>query len=82
MRPLALRRVRGHATVDRWIALSRSGALVELSHALMVDHYDPAYAKSRKLDERSVLATVASDTLDDDGQERLSDRIATLVSAQ
>ena len=76
-----LRRLRGHATVDRWIALSAEGALVELSHALMVDHYDPSYAKSRRIDEREVLSEVSVDTLDDAGQERAADGIAAAVSA-
>lgn len=76
-----LRRLRGHATVDRWISLSQDGALVDLSHALMVDHYDPSYAKSRRIDERDVLAEVAVETLDDDGQERAADGIAAAVNA-
>ena len=76
-----LRRLRGHATVDRWIALSAEGALVDLSHALMVDHYDPSYAKSRRIDEREVLTEVSVDTLDDAGQERAADGIAAAVSA-
>ncbi|MEO0903450.1 MAG: tRNA 2-selenouridine(34) synthase MnmH [Pseudomonadota bacterium] len=76
-----LRRLRGHATVDRWISLSKAGDLVALSHALMVDHYDPSYTKSRRIDERQILAEVAVDTLDDAGQERAADGIAAAVSA-
>lgn len=75
-----LRRLRGHAIVDRWIALSRSGALVDLSHALMVEHYDPAYAKSRQAHDRTVLATISADALDEDGQERIADRIAAVTT--
>ena len=67
--------------MDRWIALSQEGALVDLSHALMVDHYDPSYAKSRRIDEREVLTEVSVDTLDDAGQERAADGIAAAVSA-
>ena len=74
-----LRRLRGHAIVDAWIDLSRSGDLVGLSHALMVDHYDPAYTKSRRIDEREVLGTLTADSLDDAGQERLADRIAAQI---
>ncbi|MEJ8561794.1 tRNA 2-selenouridine(34) synthase MnmH [Yoonia sp. GPGPB17] len=77
----ALRRLRGHATVDRWVALSQNGALVDLSHALMVDHYDPSYTKSRRIDEREVVAEVSVDTLDDAGQERAADGIAAAVNA-
>ncbi|MCK0096078.1 tRNA 2-selenouridine(34) synthase MnmH [Yoonia sp. F2084L] len=75
-----LRRLRGHATVDHWISLSNGGALVDLSHALMVDHYDPSYAKSRRIDERDVLAEVAVETLDDDGQEHAADGITAAVT--
>jgi tRNA 2-selenouridine synthase len=74
-----LRRLRGHAVVDRWISLSKEGALVDLSHALMVEHYDPAYAKSRRIDEREVIATLGTDALDADGQERLADAIADAI---
>lgn len=76
-----LRRLRGHATVDRWIALSQEGALVDLSHALMVDHYDPSYAKSRRIDEREVLAEVSVETLGETRQERAADAIASAVNA-
>ena len=76
-----LRRLRGHATVDRWVGLSQEGALVDLSHALMVDHYDPSYAKSRRIDEREVLAEISADALDDAGQERAADGIAAAVNA-
>jgi tRNA 2-selenouridine synthase len=74
-----LRRMRGHATVDSWIALSKAGALVDLSQALMVDHYDPAYAKSRKIDQRDILAEVHAETLDNSGQEHAADRIASAL---
>lgn len=76
-----LRRLRGHATVDRWISLSKDGALVDLSHALMVDHYDPSYAKSRRIDEREVLAEISVETLDTGGQESAADAVATTVNA-
>lgn len=76
-----LRRLRGHAVVDHWIELSRQGALVALSQALMTDHYDPSYAKSRRIDERDILADVAVDMLDNDGQERAADAIAAALTA-
>ncbi|SFS20993.1 tRNA 2-selenouridine(34) synthase MnmH [Yoonia litorea] len=74
-----LRRLRGHATVERWISLSRENALVALSHALMVEHYDPAYAKSRRIDELEVIASFEADRLDETGQERLADQIADCI---
>lgn len=74
-----LRRVRGHAVVDRWISLSREGALVDLSMALMMEHYDPSYDKSRQIEGRDVLAVVEADTLDDAGQERAADAIVAAL---
>ncbi len=74
-----LRRVRGHAVVDRWVALSQAGALEDLSLALMVDHYDPAYAKSRRIDERAVLAVVEATGLDETGQERAADAVVAAL---
>lgn len=74
-----LRRVRGHDVVDRWISLSRAGALVDLSHALMQDHYDPAYAKSRQIETRDVLTVVTAATLDDAGQERAADQVVSAL---
>ena len=76
----ALRWVRGHAVVDRWIALSRAGELTALSQALMEEHYDPAYAKSRRIDERAVLAVVEAAALDDVGQERAADAIVAALN--
>lgn len=76
----ALRRVRGHASVDRWIALSRAGDLVALSRALVEEHYDPAYAKSRRIDERRVLGIVKPTKLDEAGQERAADDVAAIIA--
>jgi tRNA 2-selenouridine synthase len=76
-----LRRMRGHAVVDRWIDLSRQGELVDLSMALMVDHYDRAYTKSRKIDERDVLADVQTATLDDAGQDKIADDIVAALKS-
>jgi len=76
-----LRRIRGHATVDNWIALSKAGDLVALSHALMIDHYDRSYAKSRKIDEREVLRDIHASSLDDVGQERAADDITAAINA-
>ncbi len=74
-----LRRLRGHAIVDHWIALSREGALEELSMALMVDHYDPAYTKSRRIDERAVLAVVDAEALDQDGLTQAADAVVAAI---
>jgi tRNA 2-selenouridine synthase len=43
-----LRRFRGHALVDHWIALIDSNARVDLCQSLAASHYDPAYAKASR----------------------------------
>ncbi len=76
-----LRRVRGHGIVDHWISLSKQGDLVALSQALVQDHYDLAYNKSRQRAGRDVIAQVAVETLDETGQNRAADAIARALSA-
>lgn len=76
-----LRRIRGHTVVDGWDHLLRAGDFPALAAALMTQHYDPAYAKSRRIDERQVIATVHAPTLDDAGQEYAADAVSTAISA-
>ena len=70
-----LRNIRGHDVVDGWIELLNAGNFHALAAALMEQHYDAAYVKSRGSDDHEVLAEIASDTLDDDGQNALTDAI-------
>lgn len=74
-----LRRMRGHVIVDQWQALQDAGDFAGLAAALMRDHYDPAYAKSRDHRVFTSLGTVTADTLDEAGQEAAADQIATLL---
>ena len=74
-----LRPLRGHAMVDKWVGLSKAGELRALARALAVDHYDPAYAKSRRIDQRQVLVTVAASSLGETGQEKAADAILRAV---
>lgn len=76
-----LRAHRGHAIVDHWLALLQSGDLIGLATALMSQHYDPAYAKSRALHENPSLAQFQAKTLDAAGQEALADQIFTRLNA-
>ena len=43
-----LRAHRSNAVVDHWLALIDAGDKLGLTEALMQDHYDPSYLKSRK----------------------------------
>lgn len=76
-----LRHIRGHAQVAQWETLLAANDYTALAASLMADHYDPAYAKSRRIAERDVLGTVHAPTLDAAGQEHAADAIMRLVTA-
>ncbi|WP_373354936.1 tRNA 2-selenouridine(34) synthase MnmH [Pseudoroseicyclus sp. CXY001] len=76
---LPLARIRGHEVIERWLELSAAGADVALAEALMVEHYDPAYAKSRAARDFVTLGEVAAGTLDGPGLEAAADEIERLL---
>lgn len=76
-----LRRVRGHEVVDHWQALQDAGDYAGLAQALIVDHYDAAYDKSRKVDTRKVVQQINVDDLGTDGLNQAADAIAKAISA-
>jgi tRNA 2-selenouridine synthase len=79
-RLMPLRYLRGHDVVDHWLDLLRAGDLTGFASALMDQHYDPAYAKSRRIADHDVLADLHSDTLDAAGQNVLVSEILSLIS--
>ena len=76
-----LRRLRGHAMVDAWEARLSENNLTGFATALMQDHYDPAYAKSRSGQTFETLAELHTTSLDNAGLDELADRIAATVRA-
>ncbi len=74
-----LRRLRGHEVVDGWLALLAQGDLTGLAAALMAQHYDPSYARSRTVRPHVVLATLRSETLDAVGLDTLTDGIEAVL---
>lgn len=74
-----LRYIRGHGVVDGWLALLNAGKFHDLAAALMEQHYDAAYAKSRATDSHETLAEIRSETLDDTGQDALVDAIIAVL---
>ncbi len=74
-----IRRHRGNAIVDGWEAHLATGDHLALATALMVDHYDPAYAKSRATHDSETLAQVHVNTLDLSGQTEAAAAIAALL---
>lgn len=76
-----LRPLRGHVVVERWRALIDRGDMTGLARALMEDHYDPSYARSRKEDSREVLDRLALAALDGPVLDQAAAQIAGLVNA-
>lgn len=74
-----LRNIRGHAVVDGWIKLMNAGDFRALAAALMEQHYDAAYAKSRAVDEHEIIADLTSETLDEAGQNTLVAAILKVI---
>ena len=76
----SLRRIRGHAIVDRWMALLADDDAVGLAHALITDHYDPAYRTSRRSLAADVLGEVDGGDLSDAALDQAARAVADLVS--
>lgn len=77
-----LRLYRGHEVVDHWFELIDAGDKAGVTRALMEQHYDPAYLKSRRSHAPSVLAQVSALTLDEAGLNTAASEIeATLAQA-
>lgn len=74
-----LRHHRGHEVVDGWLQLIDSGDKLGLTRALMEQHYDPAYAKSRRARRADVIAEIDVSTLNDKGLTDAAERIETLL---
>lgn len=76
-----LRTVRGHEIVDGWEALIRAGDKPGVTRALMAQHYDPAYEKSRRAVGAPVEARFELPSLGPDALARAADRLAAQVAA-
>ena len=76
---LQLMPLRGRATVERWLALLRTGDAEALAAALMEDHYDPAYRSGQARHPSPRLASVDAGTLREADLDVAAGRIAALV---
>ncbi len=74
-----LRFHRGHEVVDGWLELIDAGDKRGLTQALMEQHYDPAYAKSRKAHRTKVIAQIEAPSLDDTGLSATAARIKNVL---
>ena len=70
-----LRRLRGGETLGRWFDLIDAGERVTLTRALMEEHYDPAYARSRAAIGAERRAVVELGSLDEPALERAADAV-------
>ncbi|MAC80429.1 MAG: tRNA 2-selenouridine(34) synthase MnmH [Rhodobacteraceae bacterium] len=74
-----LRSVRGHEMVDGWLARIAEGDKPGLTEALMAQHYDPAYAKSRRAIGADPVAVVQADTLDASGIAATASKVEAVL---
>ncbi|SPJ30174.1 tRNA 2-selenouridine synthase [Falsiruegeria mediterranea M17] len=74
-----LRQHRGHEVVDGWFALIVAGDKAGVTRALMEQHYDPAYLKSRKAHDAQVIGQVQAGRLDGPGLETAASQIEDML---
>ena len=75
-----LRAHRGAGVVDGWFELIDAGDQLALTRALMQQHYDPAYQRSRAAHGFKTLARIEAGSLDDRGLDSLASQIELALS--
>jgi tRNA 2-selenouridine synthase len=79
LRPLKAHR--GAAVIDGWVARIAAGDRIGLTRALMEDHYDPSYDKSRGAVAAPVVARIETPGLEPAQLEAVAGRIERIVGA-
>lgn len=77
-----LGRLRGHrsnAVIDHWFSLIDAADKPGLTQALMQDHYDPSYQKSRRSNGYTPLQSIDLEDMTERGLAGAADRIAELL---
>jgi tRNA 2-selenouridine synthase len=69
----------GRQRLADWKQMVTDQAFDSLAEALIEVHYDPAYRRSSRQDERPCLGTLVPTNLEDEGQEAIADQIAALM---
>jgi tRNA 2-selenouridine synthase len=80
---IAFQRLPVHPSQERlkdWRGWARQGAFEPLAEALMELHYDPAYARVRRKQDRPPLARIDLANLDEASQDQAVDQIAGIVA--
>lgn len=80
-RLLPLRQHRPGPVVEGWLDLIDKGDFRGLTLALMEQHYDLAYAKSRKSADRVQAGMISVATLDNAGRDAAADQLVALIAA-
>ena len=70
----------GQKRLENWRSLADAGEFEELAAALMEHHYDPAYDRSARKDERPRLGVIELPSLDAAGQDAAAAEIRRLAS--
>ncbi|HWE44702.1 MAG TPA: tRNA 2-selenouridine(34) synthase MnmH [Caulobacteraceae bacterium] len=66
----------GRKRIDGWRVLARGGVFEELAEELLSRHYDPAYARSSRSDERTPIEHIPLSRLDDAALDAAAHAIA------
>jgi tRNA 2-selenouridine synthase len=72
----------GAKRVSEWSLMAEEGRFLELAESLVEMHYDPAYERSSRRDERPRLGTISMEDLGAADLERAAGQIAGLVAAR
>ncbi len=65
----------GHEQIGNWRAMAEAQDWLQLAHALIEQHYDPAYDRARKRQTLACDAVIECARLDTDGLEDLAERV-------
>ena len=75
-------RLCGRAQVEAWQKSICDGDFIQVASALIENHYDPRYAKTRARIGGEVLETCYTNVLDETGIDRLVTQVAEIVKSQ
>ena len=71
----------GRKRLLAWSELADAGRFAELADAIIEQHYDPAYERSRRMDQHPLLQKIELSSLHPDHQQEAARTIAMLLSA-
>lgn len=75
-----LRALHGGSRIGVWTGWARAGALEALAKGLIEDHYDPAYRRSCRRDERPCLGTLTAKDLDDSSLRTTASELCQIIA--